>query len=188
MVTHPLRLYVRHCPLGGLSGAVIEGFRHARGEVVVVMDGDLQHPPEAICSLIDPVLCGRAELAIGSRAPVGGTIQRHRQPAGRRLASNVAKMLAWPLTAVVADPMSGFFAVSPAALARAQPLDPVGYKIALELICKCRFSGVTEVPFEFGLREAGRSKLTTKEYWNYLRHLARLYRHRLRMLTTPSTD
>jgi len=32
----------------GLSQAVLEGLRHARGDVLVCMDGDLSHPPEAL--------------------------------------------------------------------------------------------------------------------------------------------
>lgn len=36
---------------GGLSGAVVEGFSAALGEILVVMDGDLQHPPEVLPSL-----------------------------------------------------------------------------------------------------------------------------------------
>lgn len=74
MRNHPLQLHVRHRPIGGLSGAVLEGFNRARGAIVVVMDADLQHPPEAIPLLIDALLKGRAEFAIGSRAAIGASI------------------------------------------------------------------------------------------------------------------
>src|SRR5919206_3327341 len=36
---------------GGLSGAVLEGFRRARGDWMAVMDADLQHPPEVLADL-----------------------------------------------------------------------------------------------------------------------------------------
>ena len=67
-----LRVTLLHRPLGrrpgGLSGAVVEGFLHARGDVLVVMDGDLQHPPEAV-PLLGPVraresLCDRRRFAL----------------------------------------------------------------------------------------------------------------------------
>src|SRR4051812_2452482 len=45
---YPVRLHVRPTAYGGLSGAVLHGIRLARGNVLVVMDADLQHPPEKL--------------------------------------------------------------------------------------------------------------------------------------------
>src|SRR5262249_16673245 len=53
--------------------------------------------------------------------------------------------------------------------------NPLGYKIALELIVKCRCRRVIEVPIHFELRRYGASKLTLKQQLLYLRHLRRLY-------------
>src|ERR1700761_788855 len=41
----PVRLIRRDAPVGGLSGAVLEGLQAAASDWCVVMDGDLQHPP-----------------------------------------------------------------------------------------------------------------------------------------------
>jgi dolichol-phosphate mannosyltransferase len=86
-------------------------------------------------------------------------------------------MMARPL-APLSDPMSGFFAIHRRTWEGAAPLDPIGYKIALELYVKggCRRPG--EVPIEFATRAAGESKLTAREQVRYLRHLVRLYRFR----------
>lgn len=155
----------------GLASAVLTGFARASGELLVVMDADGSHPPEVIPSLVDAIRPGGAELALGSRWVAGGTAPG--LTVGRRLVSSAARGLARPLTRV-RDPMSGFFAVRRSILGRA-PLTPVGYKIALEILVKCRPSPFVEVPFTFQPRLAGHSKLGQRAVANYVRHLARLY-------------
>jgi hypothetical protein len=87
-------------------------------------------------------------------------------------------MLAFPVAGMVRDPMSGFFALRREVLARACELNPVGFKIALELLCKCKPMRVHEVPIRFGLRLHGDSKLSAREQYRYLSHLRRLYQFR----------
>ncbi len=167
----PVRLEVRTTERG-LSSAVIHGMKLARGDVVVVMDADLSHPPEKVPELVQTLNAG-ADFVIGSRYVRGGTTA-----AGwglfRWLNSKVATLLAWPLTSA-RDPMAGFFALRRDTFAAAKRLDPIGYKIALELLVKCRCKNVREVPIHFENRLHGSSKLSFKEQINYLRHLKRLY-------------
>src|SRR5437762_2625378 len=63
--SYPLTLHVREHPKDGLSGAVLAGFGLARGDVLVVMDADLQHPPERLPALIEPLERGEAEFVLG---------------------------------------------------------------------------------------------------------------------------
>src|SRR5882672_499105 len=107
---YPLTLWVRTAPVGGLSGAVLHGFARAQGEILVVMDADLQHPPERLPALIAPVLAGEADFVIGSRRTPGGCIAEKWGPL-RRVQSRMAALLAMPLTGPVRDAMSGFFAL-----------------------------------------------------------------------------
>jgi hypothetical protein len=93
----------------------------------------------------------------------------------RQVNSWVATLLARPFAGKVSDPMSGFFALRRETYERAQRLTPLGYKIALELMCKCRVNRVREVPIHFALRQKGQSKLTIKQQFRYLEHLSRLY-------------
>ncbi len=172
--TYPLRLVVRTIPKDGLSGAVLHGIALARGQSFVVMDGDLQHPPEKIPDLLAVIETGRAEFALGSRYVSGGGIAQN-WSAFRRLNSNVATLLARPFAGTVRDPMSGFFALARSTFDRGKFIAPLGYKIALELICKCRVDRVEEVPILFALRERGQSKLSLKQQAKYLEHLSRLY-------------
>jgi dolichol-phosphate mannosyltransferase len=173
--TFPLTLQVRDNPRDGLSGAVLTGFRLARGDVLAVMDADLQHPPERLPALLDPLERDEADFVIGSRHAPGGTVAE-RWGLFRRLNSRVATLLARPFAGpATTDPMSGFFALRRTTLAGAQRLTPLGYKIGLELMCKCRVRRVREVPIHFSARQHGRSKLTIKQQFRYLEHLSRLY-------------
>jgi dolichol-phosphate mannosyltransferase len=145
----------------------------ARGDVFVVMDADLQHPPEVIPGLIG-ALEGGAEFALGSRYTQGGSTA-NKWTLFRKVNSWVATVLARPFAGRVADPMSGFFALRRSTFERGTRLAPLGYKIGLELMCKCRVGSVLEVPIHFAARAHGQSKLTVAEQFRYLEHLSRLY-------------
>ncbi|EQD73517.1 Dolichyl-phosphate beta-D-mannosyltransferase, partial [mine drainage metagenome] len=158
----------------GLATAVLEGFRRATGAVLAVMDADGSHPPSILPRLIGAVRDGSAEMAIATREVWSGDSPG--LTIGRRLVSAAGRSLARPLTRVP-DPMSGFFAIRRELLDRA-PLDPIGYKIGLEILVRCRPDPVAEIPYRFLPRIAGESKLDRGEIGRYLRHLTRLYRIR----------
>jgi len=180
---HPLRLLVRHGERG-LASAVLHGFRESRGEVLVCMDADLSHAPEAIPALLEALAEG--DFAVGSRYAHGGSTDEV-WSLFRRLNSRVATVLARPLTPV-RDPMAGFFALRRETFESASELDPVGYKIGLELLVKCGCRDVREVPITFRDRTRGESKLSLRQQWNYLVHLRRLYAFRHGHLLAAATD
>lgn len=163
----------------GLSSAVVRGFAEARYETLVCMDADLSHPPESLPELIGPIMSNEADFVIGSRYCAGGSTK---EDWGflRQVNSRVATLLARPLTAV-RDPMAGFFCLRRETLSRAQKagLNPIGYKIALEILIKADCRRVVEIPIEFSDRMHGKSKLTIREQLLYLQHLGRLYRFRM---------
>jgi dolichol-phosphate mannosyltransferase len=171
---HPLRLLMRKNERG-LATAVLHGLRQSAGEVLVVMDADLSHPPEKVPELVAALEAG-AEFVIGSRY-VPGAHTDEGWGWFRRLNSRVATALARGFT-TARDPMAGFFALRRETFLRASGLNPVGYKIALELIVKCGCRDVAEVPITFRNRVKGQSKLSLKEQINYLRHLRRLYAYK----------
>jgi len=169
----PLRLLVREHPCDGLSGAVLHGIAWAQGSTLVVMDADLQHPPESIPLLLAALDSG-ADFALGSRYVAGGSTDAT-WGVLRRINSTAATLLARPFAPGVTDPMSGFFALRRSTFDNASQLTPLGYKIALELMCKCRVRSLKEVPIHFALRARGQSKLSLKQQFRYLEHLSRLY-------------
>ena len=156
----------------GLSSAVIRGFREATGRYLVCMDADLSHPPEAIPDLIRSLDEPDVEFALGSRYVPGGSTDED-WGVFRCLNSKVATWLAVPFTRVK-DPMSGFFALKRDVFHRAEDLNPIGYKIGLELIVKCRCGNTREIPIHFAKRRFGESKLSLVQQLNYIRHLRRL--------------
>lgn len=159
----------------GLSLAVIDGFRAASHPILVCMDCDLSHPPEKIPQMMFALGSGQ-EMVIGSRYVPGGSTDDD-WGILRWINSKVATALARPLTKI-SDPMSGFFALRKEDFNTALALDPIGYKIALELIVKCGFINVGEVAIHFSDRIHGESKLSLREQLSYLRHVRRLYIHR----------
>lgn len=169
---HPVRLITR---VGerGLSSAVVRGFDEARGPRLVCMDADLSHPPEALPALLAVLAEPGVEFVIGSRyVPGGGTDERW--GFFRWLNSRVATWLARPFTAAK-DPMAGYFALPRRVYTAARPdLNPIGYKIGLELLVKGRCRTVREVPIHFADRRFGESKLSLQEQVRYLKHLKRL--------------
>ncbi len=171
----PVRILVRRHERG-LATAVLYGLREARGRVLVSMDADLSHPPEAVPRLARAIIDG-ADFAMGSRYIPGASIDEA-WTMFRWLNSKVALMMAKPLTPA-SDSGAGFFAISRAVLDAADPLDPVGYKVALELLVKAPIREMVEVPIHFADRKHGQSKLSLKQQVLYLRHLARLAKYRL---------
>lgn len=172
----PVRMHHRGAADGGLGGAVVEGFRRARGSWIVVMDGDLQHPPEAVPDLVRAGERDGADLVVATRYLVGGSraglADGYRQFVSAA-ATRATKMLFWNALSRVSDPMSGFFAVRRSSL-EAQALQPLGYKILLELLVRTRPARIVEVPYTFETRHAGESKSSLSEGVRFLRHLARL--------------
>jgi dolichol-phosphate mannosyltransferase len=160
----------------GLSQAVLEGLRQARGDVLVVMDADLSHPPEVIPQMQD-ILADGADFVVGSRYIEGGTTADS-WGLFRFINSRIATYLARPLTDIT-DPMSGFFALPRRVFERIESPNPLGYKIGLELIVRCRCQDVREIPIHFANRKHGQSKLTIHQQFLYVRHLGRLYRYKL---------
>ena len=157
----------------GLSTAVMEGFERASGDLLVVMDADLSHPPEAIPQMVEKIRSGSAQIVVGSRYVRGGKVENW--PMHRRLVSKGATLLARGLTKVK-DPMSGFFALERKVIDGVE-LNPIGYKIGLEILVKGKYERVEGVPITFADRKAGKSKLGASVYLKYIDHCIRLYEH-----------
>ena len=159
---------------GGLGGAVQAGLATVRAPWTVVMDGDLQHPPERVAALV--AARDGADLVVASRYCSSGCA-RGLSSRFRNITSvgaTMAARLLFPRTlAGVTDPMSGFFAFRTAAVDPAA-LRPRGFKILLEVLARTPDLRVIEVPFEFAERDAGQSKASWREAACYLRQLVGL--------------
>ncbi|WP_377474375.1 MAG: glycosyltransferase family 2 protein [Microcoleus anatoxicus] len=158
----------------GLSTAVIRGWQAARGEVLGVIDADLQHPPETLLNLLAEIKRG-ADLAAASRHVAEGGVSDWSMI--RRFLSRGAQTLGLVIlpgvVGRVSDPMSGYFMVRRICIA-GKMLNPAGYKILIEVLGRGDIRWIGEVGYVFQERQEGESKVTWKQYIEYLRHLLRL--------------
>lgn len=172
--THPRLVLVRRQGERGLSTAVIRGWQVARGEILAVMDADLQHPVEVNLRLLSEIDRG-ADLAVASRHVEGGGVSDW--SVARRILSRGAQLLGLVVLpgvlGMLTDPMSGYFMLKRSTLA-GKKLDPLGYKILIEVVARCNPRWIGEVGYVFRERVEGTSKVTRRLYFDYLRHLLRL--------------
>jgi dolichol-phosphate mannosyltransferase len=169
---YPVRVITRRNERG-LASAVVEGFKQARGDILGVIDADLQHPPEVIPELLETVMSG-ADVVIASRYVEGGGSEGW--SASRKVISKGSKLLAQVLLSSargIKDPLSGFFLLRREVIDGVE-LSPTGYKILLEVLVKGKAREIAEVPYIFRVRERGTSNLTSGEGIRYLKHLTRL--------------
>lgn len=183
------RLLVRHIHRqgndrwGGLSGAVVDGFREASAPVVLVMDGDGQHPPETVPDVIDKIRAG-ADIVVASRYRDGGN-SKGLDGIKRQLVSRAATVLTRTLfprgMRGITDPMTGFFAFQRDRVDLKQLASARGYKILMELLVSHPELTRNEVPLEFQVRIDGESKSGEGNGAEFIRQLVRL-----RLKTMPT--
>jgi dolichol-phosphate mannosyltransferase len=171
----PVRVLHRAENTGGLGGAVVLGLAAAANDVCIVMDGDLQHPPELLPALLARYELGDADVVTASRYIGGGD----RSGLGTALRFGVSRAATWLTRAMfpirlgrTTDPMTGFFLVDRRRL-DLDALQPQGFKILLEILARTDLR-TAEVPMEFGERRHGTSKASLRQGATFLAHLARL--------------
>lgn len=173
---YPVKVLVRSNERG-LATAVLHGLQYAKGDIIGVMDADLQHPPEINSALLKAIEDG-ADMAVASRYVKGGGCPNWGLT--RRIISKGALSLAHvflPNSRKVKDPMSGFFMFKRDKIEGAS-FKPIGYKILLEMLVMGKFEKVVEVPFIFEDRSSGRSKMKARQQIEYLRHIFNLMRRK----------
>lgn len=172
---YPMLTVIRRVGRRGLSSAVTEGFAAAEGDVLAVMDADLQHDPALLPALLESITRG-AQLAVASRYMEGGGVGDW--VTGRRLLSRFATFLARTLPPVrVSDPMSGFFMLTASTYEQVRRrVRPTGFKILFEILTHLHPSTRTaEVPLQFKMRIHGESKLNLAVELVFLVQLARVF-------------
>jgi dolichol-phosphate mannosyltransferase len=160
---------IRRIGRRGLSGACIEGILASGAPYAAVMDADLQHDETQLAKMLSLLESNAADLVIGSRYVEGGSADSfNRQRAGiSAIATQVAQKA---LKIEVADPMSGFFMIRRDRFEQLAPeLSTQGFKILLDVIATARGSlRIVEVPFTFGSRLHGESKLDSMVALDFL--------------------
>lgn len=166
--------YIHRTLEKGLATAVVKGFDEARGNIVAVMDCDLQHPPEILIPMLYAIEKKDADIVIPSRFIDGGN------DGGlnffRKLISYIARSIGNIFIRrlrVFSDNTSGYFMLKKDVIKNCN-LSPIGWKILVEVLVKGKYNNVVEVPYEFKARNIGESKMSIKEQINYIRHILRI--------------
>ncbi|HMO18261.1 MAG TPA: glycosyltransferase [Oligoflexia bacterium] len=170
----PLEFIERQGKKPNLGKAAIEGFKRAKGEILILMDADGSHPVESITSLTDPIIEGLCDITVGSRYVSGGSTPDW--PCFRRILSRIACLLASGITSTQ-DATSGFIAFRKSAV-QIENISTRSWKIVLDIIAGSS-SRILEIPITFRERTRGKSKLKLKAALNYISHLIYLYKIKL---------
>lgn len=180
---HPRVKVLHRTEERGLSTAVIAGWSKSSGRYLAVIDGDGQHPPEALRRIFDRAAQGDLDLIAGTRKSSGGSTGDWN--VWRVFVSWVATMMAKVLFPFrlrnLGDPMGGLFCVRKE-IVTGKVMSPIGYKIMLEVIVRCGPKNIGEIPYTFLTRKAGASKMGSKEIFRYILHLLKL-----RFLPAPAS-
>ena len=160
---------IRRIGRRGLSGACIEGILASSAPFAAVIDADLQHDETQLPKMLALLQGGEFDLVVGSRYIEGGSADSfNKQRAGAsQLATEVAKRV---LRVEIADPMSGFFMIRRDRFEQLAPqLSTQGFKILLDIVATARGElRVKEIPFTFGTRLHGESKLDSMVALDFL--------------------
>ena len=161
---------------GGLATAVSLGISVAQADYVAVIDADLQHPPEQLRVLYDNAIKQDVDLVLATRYIPGGGyegldgVSRLFISVGFKW---VAKLLFPEQLIGVSDPLGGFFLFR-RAIVTGVTLRPIGYKILLDILVRCQWKSIVEVPYHFHARTNGTSKADTRQGVMALQHMGRL--------------
>lgn len=148
----------------GLASAVHWGVQTAHGEVIVVMDGDLQHEPTLIPRMLDALQAGH-DIVSGSRFLEGGA-EKGLSRSRRRLSDWGNRLTNRFLGTALSDPLTGFFATSRRLFLDSIPkMQADGFKVFFDLVYHNRQVTIRELPFEFQRRRHGESKLDLYVLW-----------------------
>lgn len=168
---------IRRINKRGLATAVVDGWKNSSGNILGVIDGDCQHDPGVLKNLLEAIRGGSADIVLASRRVSGGGLGRWGW--GRRMISKTATLMAQLILPVtlrkISDPMTGYFAFRKEVV-DIDALNPMGYKISIEVLAQRKKSRVKEVPLVFRTRQAGDSKIGKQVYVEFVKHLLKICR------------
>jgi glycosyltransferase involved in cell wall biosynthesis len=172
--------YVIFEPRQGKGNAVRSIVRHIEANVYVLVDGDLTYPSEAVLSLLEPVLSGKADMAVGDRISnnsynAGAVRQFH--GFGNWLVCSMVNLL---FHTHLHDIMSGYRTMSRLFL-KTLPVLSEGFEVETEMTLHAldKRLKIMEVPIEYRDRPQGsQSKLQTfSDGFLVLRTIASLFKN-----------
>jgi len=161
----------------GLTVSVTDAAKRVKTRYIVVMDADFQHPPEKVGEIVETLRKG-FDVVIASRAAI-----KEGWPLSRKIISKAATLMGRARligrSYSKMDFGGGFFGVRTKFFQKrisenGNGFEPRGYKVMFDMLKHApKNSKVAEVPYTFGIRKAGKSKLSKKVVYYYLRSLVK---------------
>jgi glycosyltransferase involved in cell wall biosynthesis len=154
----------------GIGGAVQAGFLYAYEhgfDLAVQIDGDGQHDARELELLLEPILAGRADLAIGTR--FAGR-RSYRAPLARRIGIGLfATLVSLRVRQRMTDTTSGFRAVNRRGIRLFAADYPHDYPEVESVVTAARGDlRFCEVPVEMRQRAGGKSSITAFRSFYYV--------------------
>lgn len=153
----------------GLASACIEGMLATAAPYLAIMDADLQHDETILPTMLATLKAQQLDVVVGTRFAGTGSVGEFSR--GRLLISRLGRLMSRAVShADLSDPMSGFFVVRRAFLEETvRRLSGHGFKILLDLFASApRRVRFAEVPYRFGQRQHGQSKLDVPVLLDYV--------------------
>lgn len=157
-IKNPIKL-IEHRNNQGYGAAILTGFKHATGDVIVTMDSDGQHEPEEIPNLIRPIINNKADIIVGSRY-LGKC--EYKVPLSTRIGEFCINKCLWILfRQEIGNNQSGFRAFSRKSLEIFQDVKQTNFGLCTESLFKAAHSNlkIAEIPINVRQRKYGSSKV-----------------------------
>lgn len=136
----------------GLGNAFVEGLSHAKGDIIVLMDGDGSHRPKDLINMLSTI--EKCDIVLGSKLVEGG---KSDDSCARQITTSafawLTRLILW---IDIKDPLTGMMVIRKDVLNKIK-LNPRGFKIVIEIVYKSRANTI-EIPISFCKRRAGSSK------------------------------
>jgi glycosyltransferase involved in cell wall biosynthesis len=139
---------------GGKGAAIKAGIREAKGDILVTMDGDLQHSPRWIAGLVRPILEDGLDLVVAARAD--GNYSPYRRALSRAFSWMFNALFGLGLT----TPNEGLKAFRRDLVSNLE-VSANGFDFDIEFLVKAKRAGlrIGEVPIALRNRLHGSSKV-----------------------------
>jgi dolichol-phosphate mannosyltransferase len=153
----------------GLTPSVLEGMETASGNILGVMDADLQHDISVLPQMLEE--CKMHDLVIGSRYTDSSTKNSLSLP--RKLLSKSGTYFARILLGLkISDPLSGYFLVKREVFKElSSDINAKGFKILLQILGRNKNLKIKEIPYSFSERKKGSTKLNDEVAIDFLSEL-----------------
>ncbi len=159
----PNKKVIRYEKNGGKGYAFRTGYKHATGDVVIILDADYTSPPAEIPNVVKPIFEGKADFVNGTRFiyPMEKGAMRWIHKPGNKIFAFIVSML---IGKWLTDSLCGFKAFDVKKLPYNHLKENSWMDFELLLRAHKNRLRIVEVPIHYKARKAGESKMNTLKH------------------------